>query len=712
MKMTNQTKLQRWFPALITAAALAGTAGLCQAQTILYDFNAGTPSEFYDGLNPAGTEVYTWDATGGPDSSGCLEGTIDGVTTTEIDPAFTLDTPINASQYLQCEFDLKVDPASGTVGGGGSGGNGYFQVAFLDATYDWNAVGYGTLYPPGDTSWKHYTFVIPASLLNLTIAHLQIQITGGAGPYSAPLTIYLDNFQVTALANPFVEDPFISDTSGNYVEENWTGVTEVSSLNPSLDAGGGFSPVGCLEINDELPVAAQWTAWAQSWVEWSIRTDPNRFAYFGFDLYVDPSSTAYSDGNYGALTVSFRDASYANYNCSPGQISIDPSYVGAWKHVQFTLPTTGDGGNPITNSPGYDLEFVGNYQGPVIYYIDNITFSSPVTYPKMEGITQGTPGGVKMTLDTDGSANPNDQEGLSTPQADSNSKDFFWLGQTPQTATYSFYLTNCPAPADAPGFDAHIFVCNGDTLTAVEGDYGYNQTYSGVNWNAGDMVSLDVQNGTAGGVVAQFGWKTNLFNGAEPAGNITTVVYGSMANMDGTWQLNFTDATDGNITAPDGTVTPFTMPPFASDPNYTAINNFAPSTSMIAFGVFKNGNIVNNGQSAIFQNFTTILGGTTVYNDNFNGPGVYANNAWQVGEYYLDGANRTSWSPYGTAFWVEYGLPNTGYSVQSVGDLSGTWGDAGVTYTYADSSGTNYFAAVPTASLPAGNAAFFRLMHP
>ena len=100
----------------------------------------------------------------------------------------------------------------------------------------------------------------------------------------------------------------------------------------------------------------------------------------------------------------------------------------------------------------------------------------------------------------------------------------------------------------------------------------------------------------------------------------------------------------------------------------------------------------------------------TLYNDGFNGPGLTANNGWQVAEYYLFPADRAIWQPYGTAYWIEWNTTASGWGVQSSSSILSGWAGAGVTYTYADpATGTNTLGAIPAASLPAGNAAFFRL---
>ena len=181
-----------------------------------------------------------------------------------------------------------------------------------------------------------------------------------------------------------------------------------------------------------------------------------------------------------------------------------------------------------------------------------------------------------------------------------------------------------------------------------------------------------------------------------------------MASANGTWALNFTDNTHGSVTAADGSVNTFTLPDFVNDPNYAG--NFSPGSSMVQLGVFKNGNTNNNSKSAIFTHVVvTNASAGVLYDDGFSGPGLKGNYSWQVAEYYQDAAVRAIWQPYGTAYWIQWNTTASGWSVQSSSNLLSAWGDAGVTYTYVDTTGTNTLGAIPTTSLPAGNAAFFRL---
>ncbi|MGA9449970.1 MAG: hypothetical protein WBW41_01360 [Verrucomicrobiia bacterium] len=705
MKMTTKIKMQRWIPALITAAALAGFASLCQAQVspITYDFSSGLEG-WTDFSGIAGNTV-SWNATGGPTGGGCAEYTFDGTGSvsqygTLALPGVAFSPSINSLSYATVDVDVNF--SGGTEGPGGSGGYGYMQIVFQDTSYNWHTAGFATIY---DSGWQHYTYSVPYVAGGYPVGEMFFQIMAdSSSSYSAPTTVEFANVVISPLANPYVLDAFTNSAGVTYTSYglagSWDGTEDAPYYNPITGAGPtSITPAGSLELQATPPYGTY--PGGQLYLSLS----PALYEWVGVDVFYDgPQSPTTND--YGAMQFSIANAASPYNWVNIGNVSFNASMIGTWTHFNFPCAASG-----VTSGAGFAIQAYtpGGEPGttPFNFHIDNIVLWNPETIPTITGITPGSPAGVQMTVDADGTLNLDDQEGFCTPTTNNAAADFFWIGQTP--ATYSFSLTNCPAPAAAPSFDAHIYVWNGDSITAVENDFGYNQTYSGVNWNAGDMISLDVQNGTNGGVVAQFGWKTNLFNGAESNQWITTFTFPTMASMNGTWALNFTDNTHGNITAPDQSVNSFTVPDFSSDPDYTA--NFNPATSAISFGVFKNGNVLNNGQSITINNVTVANSTGTIYNDSFGGPGLDANNNWQVAEYYQYAADRTIWIPAGTAWWIKWDATALGWSVQSAPDLT-SWADAGVTYTYVDTTGTNTLGAIPSASLPAGNAAFFRMMHP
>jgi hypothetical protein len=693
--MIKERTIGRWIPALITAVALAGSASLCRAQsTIILSNDLSQSTAFYNG-GPAGT-TSAWLPTGGPNGGGCVQMMMDGITNLEVDPAFNVSFLPN--QYYQVTVQFKVDSGSGTTGTGGSGGYGNIQLSFRDASFSWNGVGYHTIYPPAASQWVTYTFSVPG--MANPVAHLQLQLQGG-GAYSGPLTVYIGNVTILPLPNPLVLSAFTNDV----VSANWqnygmgasldTGV-DSPYINPVNNAGPtSITPAGSVAFTSSNPSSYQGG-------QLNLGFNPSLFQSVAFDLYYDGPTTP-SSTNYAGFQIFIANGSSPYNWVWIGNANFNAGMIGKWTH--FNLPCASSG---INNAAGFAIQATPGNQGTnaidqITFHVDNIQVWNPETHPTITGLTPGTLGGVQMTLDGNSTSNLNDQEGITSPSTNNANTDYFWVNQTP--ATYSFTLTNFPSPASAPQFDAHIYIGNGDSITAFNNLFGYNQTYSGFSYNMLDYLGLHVQNGTNGGVVAIVDWKTNAPN--SNATNTIAFNFPSMTSANGVWTLNFTDNTHGNVVAPDNSVNSFTLPDFANDPNYTA--NFTPATSMVGFGVFKNGNVTNNNQTYTLTG-VKVTNSVTTLMDNFSGPGLTANNNWQVAEYYQFAANRAIWQPTGTAYWIHWNTTASGWSVQSSTDIASGWGSAGVTYTYVDSTGTNTLGAIPAASLPPGNTGVFRLI--
>jgi hypothetical protein len=690
--MTKKTAL-KWIPSVATAIAFASMASFCHAQSpIVLSNDASQSTAFYDG-GPAGA-TYTWQATGGPNGAGCIKGVIDGATTMELDPAWNV--AFVSGQYYQATVQMMVDPGSGTTGNNGSGGYGNIQLSFRDASFSWNGVGYHTIFPPAANSWVTYTFPVPGPSFN--VAHLQLQLQATAG-YSGPVTIYIGNVTISPVPNPSVIAVFTNDI----VTANWSSTTMPGSYDTAIDAPYvnpvnnsapvSLTPAGSIEFQAASPKDYPGG-------QLNIGFNPLQFQSVAFDVYYD-GPTPSDSTNYGGFQIAVAAGGNPDYSWHGiGAGNFNASMIGKWTHFNFPLASSG-----ALNANGFAFQSTpGGTPGtdPITFHVDNIQLWSPVFLPSITSMTKGTPGGVQITLDGNGVNNIYDQEGISSPSTNNSSVNYFWVNQTP--ATYAFTLTNFPSPASAPQFDAHIYVDNGDSITLFNNAYNYNQTYSGSPYNMVDYLGLHVQNGTNGGVVATIDWKTNAPN--SNATNMITFNYASMPSANGTWMLTFSDNTHGSVIANDGSVSNFTLPDFSADPNYTA--NFTPASSMVQFGVFKNGNTNNNDRA-----FTLVSLGVTnasaTLADNFSGPGLTANNNWQVAEYYQFAANRATWQPAGTAYWLKWNTTSGNWGVQSSSNIV-DWAGAGVTFTYPDSTGTNTLGAVPATNLPAGNMGLFRLV--
>lgn len=687
----KRKRTPQWLPSLLTALTLAGAASFCHAQSVITLSNDSSQSTaFYDG-GPAGA-TYTWLSTGGPNGGGCIQGVIDGSTTTELDPAFNVS--FVSGQYYQVTFQFKVDPSSGTAGTLGSGGYGALQMSLRDSSFSWTGVGYATIFPPAANNWVTYTYTVPSPSIN--VAHLQFQLQGSG--YSGPVTVYIGNVTIKPVPNPGVLAYFTNDTvtAGwqNYgMNASWDSTVDAPYSNPvTVSAPTSITPPGSAMFQASSPSGYPGG-------QLNIGFNPSQFQTVGFDLYYD-GPTPNTSTNYGGFQMFIANGSSPYNWVFIGSAKFNASMIGKWTH--FDLPSASTG---INNAAGFAVQATPGDGGadPITFHIDNIQVWNPQTHPTITGLTPGTVGGVQITLDANGSSNLNDQEGITSPSTNNSATDYFWVNQTP--ATYSFTLTNFPSPATAPQFDAHIYLCNGDSIAAFNNLFNYNQTYSGAPYNMVDYLGLHVQNGTNGGVVAIVDWKTNAPN--SNATNNITFNFPAMTNANGTWSLNFSDNTHGTVIAADGSVNSFTLPDFVNDPNSTG--NFTPSTSMVQFGVFKNGNIVNNNQTFTLTQVGVTNSVTTLY-DSFGGPGLTANNNWQIAEYYQFAAVRAIWQPSGIAYWLRWNTTASGWSPQSTSNLLSGWANAGVTYTYPDSTGTNTLGGVPAASLPSSNAGFFRLV--
>jgi hypothetical protein len=692
--MKIKTKPTRWIHCTLAALAVAGASTWCQAQSpIVYNF--ASDLQGWAGNEPSGTAAtYSWNATGGSTGGGCMQVVFDGVTTTEMDPIVTLPAIINTAQYLSVTVHMKVDPNSGLVNGGTSG-YGNLQAVLRDAGYSWDSMWFGTLYSPAANDWVTYTFYI-APPYKAAEKYLQIQFSASGGS-TGPVTNYIDNVTITPITNPWVLTAF---TDNSVIGGSWDSVQDAPFYNPVTHTGPtSFTPAGSWQIQIANP--GGYNGWNQYQTPGTM--DLTRFQYVGFDVYLDSSSGT----TYGGINFVFFKNGWSG-TPAIGSVSFNASMVGKWTHFDFPCAATG-----ITASPAFVFQGAPGSDGgadTTTFHIDNVVFWNPPVLPQITGLSPGTPGGLQIHVDVDGTSNQYDQEGITSP-ATNNVTDLFWLNQTP--ATYAFTITNFPSPASAPHFDAHVYIVNGDTITAngTVGSWGYNQTYSGVPWNALDYVGMHVQNDTNGGVVAIFEWKTNSPSSNPNSNNITQFKLPSLASANGTWALNFSDNTHASISGPDGSVVgSVTLPDFGNDPAY--VGNFSPGTSLVQFGLAKNdvdNTGGNNGKGAIFTSvLVTNMTYDPVLTDNFSGPGLNANNDWQIAEYWLDSANRTAWQPQDTAYWIKWNSTGSGWSVQSSSNLW-DWADAGVSYTYVDATGTNTLGAVPSTNLPAGNAAFFRL---
>jgi len=323
----------------------------------------------------------------------------------------------------------------------------------------------------------------------------------------------------------------------------------------------------------------------------------------------------------------------------------------------------------------------------VIFWVDNIWFewntnTAPVPPPIVDLTKAGT-SGVQITLDT-----PNSQwqrDAIATPASPGNC---FWNDDT--TVTYSFTIADFPKATAHPDFEAHLFIVNGDT----DPGGAFDETYGGCDWNAADIAVLSLVNQTNGNVHASFYWKTNLPN-ANP---LTNAIYHPVTITNliaiGTWNLSFNYGTNVTLSGPGGALTNFTIPEEA------VVNRFSPTVSYLQFGFHKNDDENDGHNDNVSGTFSRIkkVGGGYQFDDAFDGDSYTNHYAWRK-----TSATAVQFVKPGTAWWLNWTVPATGFYPQKAPLVSGA---------YSDISGTPFQSGAKLhIPIPAGgDQSYFRLL--
>lgn len=662
--MKNRTNSQRWVWSL--TAALVFTTQLCLAAPGAITNNFNTAADIAGwGVN-FGTGTVSWDPYSGTDSSGCLKVVLSAtnVDNKEIGPlADPLPTPFSSADYVTVEYDMMIDAASG-VDANGTYGN--WQEILRDAGWSWDSHWVGALYGSYNI-WTHMKFAVPNNAKTYPRLGFALQ---GTAPYSTNVTVYIDNLVISPFENPLVVGKFNDAT-----EVSAWGLTGRAALGFSTKDAAGSAQSGSLQV--DVAYDASNSGWQEGTATYNLSFSPSRYTFAAFDLYIDNPNNLTS---LGLVSLFLNTGGWT----SVGTVNVNSTMVGKWTHFELPLPAS------VTSASGFIFQFGGGMTAPLTYYVDNVKVYKPVTPPSI-GLKKSGQSGVQITMNDNGSQWQRDA--FVTP---SGTVPYFWAAQGSYPVTYSYTIKDFPDAIKHPGFEAHMYIINGDT------DGGsYNQTYGGADWNAADLLEFRVENAAAGGAICRIDWKTNLPNANPPDDPLYHPVYVTGPTAIGTWNLTFTDNTHATVTGPGITATNFTLPD-----DVVNNNNFNPFVSYIQFGMFKNdgANDGHNNQASGTYGRVQFTGAASAFDDSFNGATLTNNYVWRV-----TATSAVTYVPPGTAWWVNWTLPADGFTVESAAEVTGPWANASVTNTYQ--SGAMMYGAVPEAALPGPNT-FFRLSRP
>jgi hypothetical protein len=301
--------------------------------------------------------------------------------------------------------------------------------------------------------------------------------------------------------------------------------------------------------------------------------------------------------------------------------------------------------------------------------------------------------GLRIAASSPGSLYQRQNLRAALTDSEGNGRSYGWLGQS-EPVTYSFTVKDHP-DASHSGFQTHLML-----VPELGMPYGAGDT--SIDWNAPNVVFVQMANNADGSATARFMYKTNLPSGnamfwnTDPAaGAVGTLASISDATPLGQWSVTFRNDTEVTLTTPGGASTNFVLPAASAELFAEPLHAY--------FGIQPN-TAENVGQAVTFSRLA-ITGVPTPMEDTFTGDAI-ATDSWAVVA--ADAPGLTVVPP-ASKYWLTWGAPATGFVVQSASVL-GTWSDLELPSVIQ--IGPDKLALVPADKLPSAGTGFFRLSKP
>jgi hypothetical protein len=451
-------------------------------------------------------------------------------------------------------------------------------------------------------------------------------------------------------ANP----PPTGDTTGSiYIQGNWPG-----------------------SAADNYCIGSPGTWWG------ALTFDASQYASIEMDIKYDSTSTI-TPTSQAHLQIGF-DAGYSLQSVT--NVSFDASSQaiadGHWHHLSIPVPSTISGAGSV-HSVGF-YQWNPSAMGTMNFWVANVTVKArvvPVAPPTVKLPTKAVPG-LNVYASTEGNSFYDRQEAeLMQPSGLS------WVGQaTPANpVTYSFTIASYPnsvnceawlfltpnptANDNAPDWNETnciIFYVQGSPTNALgHFEYKVNEDHQQAMYGGGSETR------TSGGNTYNYyysaapgslpnGAITNLvsagvYNITNESGNLATVTNNGLL---GTWTLKFTSTTNGTMIAPNGNRSSFVIPPYNAA-------NFAEQSSPgfnVYLGMQANQADAMN-QAVVFANFA-VSNTAQPFSENFLTDTVLdTTNTWDTAV--SGGPKGVLIVPAGSAYWLTWGLPDSGFTLQT-----------------------------------------------
>lgn len=374
--------------------------------------------------------------------------------------------------------------------------------------------------------------------------------------------------------------------------------------------------------------------------------DGSQYSSIEFDLKFDTNSTMTPNSN-RHMAYGFDDGTNGYSFCQMGDVSFEsnsPYADGNWHHVSIpvTLAAFTSSGHDPTQCDGvsYYRWNPGGTTGTFNFWMANVVaVASIVTNP---------PPTISMTKPAAGLhfvqgsiSGQYDRQNIITANGANGSASYSWANTATagSPVTYSFNISQFAGP----DLNYHIFI--------------YPETSDGASapdYNQANVLDLQITPSTnAPQAIGQLLWKTNL-----PSASTTNVALAfTNSTLLGTWQLQFTGNTSGQVLAPGGNSYPFTVDP--SIPVALAnpvIVNFGINPSIDSNSIVGEEVVVSqvgiSGASPLSTNYST--------SDNFLTDSSLDPATWTVNA--LDPASIW-FIPGDNAFSINWNIPDSGFSL-------------------------------------------------
>ena len=522
-----------------------------------------------------------------------------------------------------------------------------------------------------------------------------VKFLGADAPPAATTNLVVDDFVPAGVSpsNPANYDYYQSAqnySSGQItnVYGNWFGgAFESLSWDSASDASNNPAS-GSLKINVNWTNGNQFVVWNQGSPNnfFALNVNANTFTNFECDVRFSPDSAVATSGSltniFGHLRFGNRTAGYSQEWF--GAVDVVATNTN-WVHVSIPLNTTSF--PSLTNINGLlfniDRNFYSlNLSTHSTLWVDNIKFVGPVAAPVVAAPTLAVEkANPRLRIFAGSSVNTYDRASIATVDVNQS-----WIGGT-FPVTYSFTLTSVPA---LEGWQTHLFLI--PTHATTPGNGVFNNQF--VDYQASNSVWLQINSSSNGNCTANVSWKANNPN-ANPnnvAVNITN------STPVGTWAVTFNSASTGTLTAPGASPVAFTI----TDPDVAT--RFANPLVAI-FGIQPQSSAYY-GRYVEYSAISVSGVAGTPTSDNFTTATSLGSN-WDV----TDSAytNSIVQVPPGSAYWVNWSLPDAGYGLEVAPTLTDTtykvpefynaYND-GLVLPVTRQEGARRWALVPTNCLP------------